>query len=612
MSGENYSILIVEDEAILAMAIKKTILSYGYSVSGTAFDSEGAIKLAIEKRPDLILMDINLRGDPDGIITAKKINEIADIPVIFLTAYSDDATVKLALETNPYGYITKPFREGDLKAAIEVALQKHRLCKLEKNLFISEKKLKEAAEILELGYWEYNHKTGMEEWSDEVYKLFGIIKDSQFIDSEKFVSVIHPDDRQRVVEAFGLSVELNRPGSVEYRIIRSDGSIRYVNSKWTHHTDKGGNIYTSFGVCIDITEKVMVNRSIKENEKRLRLALKSSKQWPWDWDIKKDLVIHDPSFYNNYAYRIKSPISFKEIIEIMIHPDDAERFRTKLSRCAKGKAKSIIETFRIRDFESKGWIWVTCRGEVVEWDDSGSPLRMVGINHDVTELQNAQIAISEANKKLNLLSSVTRHDIINQMMAIIGYEELIEELDEIPKDSMTYGYLQKVFTACMEILEKIEFTKDYQDLGIEKPSWFNVDRVCRSVLKNRLFSELDVSVDTGTMELYVDPMFEKVLYNLFENAIRHGGAEKIRVTSYIADDGKGVLVVEDNGNGVPDFKKDKIFDQGYGSNTGYGLFLVKEILAITGIEIKERGTEGKGARFEITAPVEMYRSGQDS
>jgi signal transduction histidine kinase len=102
-------------------------------------------------------------------------------------------------------------------------------------------------------------------------------------------------------------------------------------------------------------------------------------------------------------------------------------------------------------------------------------------------------------------------------------------------------------------------------------------------------------------------MFEKVLFNLFDNAIRHGEqVTEIRV-SFRANGSDGVLVVEDNGVGIARNIRDKIFLAGYGRNTGYGLFLAKEILDITGIGIAETGEEGTGARFEMTVPKWGYR-----
>lgn len=124
MSGER--ILVVEDESILAMLIKRKLQNWGYEVVSWADTGEDAVNKAKETEPDLILMDIVLKGDMDGIEAAQQIREIMDVPIIYLTAYSNEEVLKRARITEPYGYILKPFRESEVNANIEMAIYKHR------------------------------------------------------------------------------------------------------------------------------------------------------------------------------------------------------------------------------------------------------------------------------------------------------------------------------------------------------------------------------------------------------------------------------------------------------------------------------------------------------
>lgn len=110
-------ILIVEDEAVTSVLLEKTLKELGYEVVGSAFDGAEAINLAREKQPDIILMDIRIQGDMDGIETAKRIYQQYKIPIIYLTAHSDDDTIKRAVESGPFGYLIKPFKEGTQYAA---------------------------------------------------------------------------------------------------------------------------------------------------------------------------------------------------------------------------------------------------------------------------------------------------------------------------------------------------------------------------------------------------------------------------------------------------------------------------------------------------------------
>lgn len=128
-SGEapaNARILVVEDERIVAKDIQNTLISLGYGVSGLASSGEEAIDRAAETHPDLVLMDIALKGEMDGVEAVTQIQSLFDIPVVYLTAYSDEETLQRAKITQPYGYILKPFSESGLHINIEMALHKHR------------------------------------------------------------------------------------------------------------------------------------------------------------------------------------------------------------------------------------------------------------------------------------------------------------------------------------------------------------------------------------------------------------------------------------------------------------------------------------------------------
>jgi DNA-binding LytR/AlgR family response regulator len=120
-----YNILIVEDESIVAKDIQQSLKKQGYNVLDICSSAESAIEVAGEKKPDLILMDIMLKGDKSGIDAADIIRKSMNVPVVFLTAYADKSTLSKAKITNPYGYIIKPFKEIDLHTTIEMAIHKH-------------------------------------------------------------------------------------------------------------------------------------------------------------------------------------------------------------------------------------------------------------------------------------------------------------------------------------------------------------------------------------------------------------------------------------------------------------------------------------------------------
>ena len=126
-TGSKIKILVVEDELIIAKGIEKRLMALGYAVAGTVSSGEDALAKVIETAPDLVLMDIHLQGNMDGVETAEKIRSVADIPVIYLTAYADPESLSRAKLTEPFGYIVKPFQDHTLRSAIEMALYKHQM-----------------------------------------------------------------------------------------------------------------------------------------------------------------------------------------------------------------------------------------------------------------------------------------------------------------------------------------------------------------------------------------------------------------------------------------------------------------------------------------------------
>ncbi|WP_407355150.1 response regulator [Methanolobus sp. WCC5] len=124
---DEVKILVVEDESIIGLNIKKKLKNFGYTVPAIVSTGKEAIKMAEITFPDLVLMDVRLKGDMDGVDTAEEIRKSFDIPIIYLTAYSDDEVLEKAKRTEPYGYIVKPFKADDLHSNIEMALYKHKM-----------------------------------------------------------------------------------------------------------------------------------------------------------------------------------------------------------------------------------------------------------------------------------------------------------------------------------------------------------------------------------------------------------------------------------------------------------------------------------------------------
>jgi len=223
---------------------------------------------------------------------------------------------------------------------------------------------------------------------------------------------------------------------------------------------------------------------------------------------------------------------------------------------------------------------------------------------EIKERKRFESAIQLANRKLNTLSSITRHDILNQITAIVMYLSLAEEM---VADPTTREHLQKIDQITQLIQKQIRFTRDYQNIGSSSPQWQNISFVVKDAITDVDLKGVVVEADLNDLEIYSDFLLEKVFFNLVDNALRHG--EKVtRIRFYYQKTPDGLTIFcEDDGIGIPANAKDRIFKREYYRNTGYGLFLAAEILSITGLTIKETGEPGKGARFEILIPHDAFR-----
>ncbi len=230
--------------------------------------------------------------------------------------------------------------------------------------------------------------------------------------------------------------------------------------------------------------------------------------------------------------------------------------------------------------------------------------RTAALEREIERRMQVEKTLCQTIKNLTMLSSITRHDIRNKLMVLQGYNQLAEKL---VTDEKVRNYLRMQNKAAEAIGHQIEFTKDYENLGMNTPVWQQLHHVLAGVQDLAYSVPIEVDPGLGKYEIYADPLLSRVYYNLADNAIRHGErVSRIQVHGVLLTEGL-VIVWEDDGVGVPQTEKEKIFNKGHGKNTGLGLFLVREILSITGITIRETGIDGKGARFEIVVPEGLYR-----
>lgn len=223
----------------------------------------------------------------------------------------------------------------------------------------------------------------------------------------------------------------------------------------------------------------------------------------------------------------------------------------------------------------------------------------LGIAYDITEEKQMQSLLEQINRKHTLLNSITQHDARNKITSLMAYLTLLK--DEVREPGVREN-LEKISSIVDDLAELFEFTRTYQNLGLKSPQWEDIAFLISKLPAGpiRLIDHVD------GLKIMADPMLENVFFNLLDNAVRHGGHMSTITISASEKGNELVLTWEDDGVGIPEGDKGRIFDRGFGKNTGLGLFLIREILSITGMTIQETGTPGSGARFEITVPKGAY------
>lgn len=225
------------------------------------------------------------------------------------------------------------------------------------------------------------------------------------------------------------------------------------------------------------------------------------------------------------------------------------------------------------------------------------------IARDISDQKAREEMLKMLNLKQQLLTSITRHDIKNNLHILMGYcsilEEKISDPDITRLVSVISGQSEK-------INDELIFMETYESLG-SPPVWQRAEEVFHRAVDPLESGRVEFTVSLAGLEVYTDPLIEKVVYNLCDNALRYGRTLSYIRTGYIREDETCIWFIEDDGVGVQEELKEKIFENGFGQTTGLGLYLARQILSITGIGIRETGTPSQGARFEMILPPGIWR-----
>jgi len=435
------------------------------------------------------------------------------------------------------------------------------------------------------------------DWNKSAERLYGYSA-AEVIG--KPIAVLLPPDRPDDIRY--LLDKIRNGESVErYETVRmtKDGRRIDVSLSISPIKNHRGKIIGASTIAHDISERKRMEDALTQSERKYRELVELLPQTIFEIDRNGTIISANSVALNMFGYE-------KEDLEkgikafFVFSPIDHNRLGENIRRILQGEhLGGTSYTAQRKD----GTVFpVIVYSNVIL--DRNVPVGLRGVLIDVTELKKTQDALELANKKLQLLNSITRHDILNQITTLNIYHSLTEGMVD---DKETLSFLQNAKKAADTISRQISFTQEYQDIGVKTPAWQNVHTLFQNAASSFNTRSVIIEPCEKNIEIYADPLLEKVFYNLIDNSLRYGEKlTRIRITHRVDEDGL-TLVYEDDGIGIPVEAKQKIFHKGFGKNTGLGLFLAREILAITSITITENGEPGKGVRFGILVPEDMYR-----
>jgi PAS domain S-box-containing protein len=526
-----------------------------------------------------------------------------------------DACRKAARDGEPFHYDAFDYETEGLKGVFEihgVPLVQNRISvffrdvsekrKTEEELKQSESRFRalvlNSAEIIQI----LDQEKRLVYNSPAFYNILGYPEGSQ---SRNALDLVHPDDRERVAADLEEVCCRTNPGRpTEYRMLAADGSYRYVESVGVNLLGVPG----VDGIVINtrnVDERKRAEQALQESEERFRLIFQHSNDAMYLFEIAASGMPGKIVDANDVAVRqtgyAKDELMQKNLLELCSR-DLSQRSRAiMMELLTRGEAR--FETEKIKKDGSLLPVEISAR--LAKLKDR---TYVIAISRDISQRKREERALRIANEKLQLMNIVAWHDIRNRVTDLRGFVEL-------SKDLATDDKLKKFMDSEEDILKvihrQLQYTKEYQEMGIHPPQWVNIPQVLRMIVSFREIGSLKFRMDLPDLELYCDPVIEKVFSSLIENTKRHGKkATEIHISCHETAGGL-LLIYEDDGVGIPGERKKDLFIRDVGSATGFSLFFVHDILEISDMSIQETGVPGTGVRFEISVPKGLYRIGRE-
>ncbi|GBD89122.1 non-motile and phage-resistance protein [bacterium BMS3Abin03] len=618
------NILIVEDEIIVAKNIEKKLTVLGYNVLGNAATGAEAVNMVRTKKPDLVLMDIKLKGEMDGIETANLINKSRRLPLIYLTSYPDDETFQRAKATEPFGYLIKPFDTKELQRTIEIALYKH---KLNNDLLETKQRYERAVEAGNTAVWEIR----IDELKFITDKSFVNLSGYSHLDLgnnfEEWINIVHDDDKE---QALRITDEI-RTGKIsdinyECRIIRKDGQERWIINRGTVLPPDGNFPKRIIGTSTDITQRKLSEIALAESEERFRTIFENSGIGMAILSPKLRFIKVNKSFADLFGY-IPEELLNLNMVDVT-HPSDRKRSIKIAQDLLQNDSKLSVQVEKKYIKKNGDSFW----GLVTITPIKYSPEKItytVAQLFDITKRKTAEMKLvkyaeelKELNSSKDKFFSIISHDLRSPFNALLGIAEYTTQYaddmtkDEI-KDSVTniYRSTKKVYNFLDNLLEwtqlqtgRLQVERSNMNLSDLADVVINLYNETGSNKGITLVNNIPDNIDVFADHYMIETVFRNLVSNGIKFSFRNG---KVIIEASKKDD-YAEVTISDNGIGISPENQGKLFriDDQFKSvgtenekGTGLGLILCKELIEKNGGSITIRSEEGKGSSFIFTIPL---------
>lgn len=412
----------------------------------------------------------------------------------------------------------------------------------------------------------------------------------------------HPSDRNEFLNL------LRTKGFVrnyETCLRKKDGSPVYVSTSSHYYHDESGAIAGVEGIIRDITDKKVVEEALVESERAYSTMIGNLPGFVYrcanDADYTMEFISDGCIAVTGYAPADlihNAVVSYNDLV----HPDYQQTLWETVQKFLYSGGMFEVEYPIITKSGEIRWVWERGRGI---YSQNNQLAFLEGFITDVTDRRRVKDALRQSNNKIRLLTSLTRHDIVNNLLMLKGYQE-------IALDTMDLQAVHNYLNRSHEITDRIEsivgFTRDYEELGQAGSAWLSVYSLIESAQAEIPTGAIRIdNTILPSLKVFADPILQKVFSTLMENSIRHG--KTVTVGTFLSGEVNSDLVLfyRDDGTGIKAEEKEMIFDHGYGEHTGLGLYLAREIVSAGGFTIRETGTPGAGVQFEIVIPHGLYK-----